>query len=274
MGKTQVSPSLLLQSTFMIVPQQTQHVALHTDSTGTVTASLDAGQAVPTLASGTETAAADVPAAELTGEGTEPAPPTPPKDPSTQSGASAVVAETDSEPDSASEQPATQPPEATAVTIATTVQAAAFKVMPFRVACALCVALVAASEPWDAPVPIPHVYCVMCANITLILLSALMLAKSPRTCKAILQQINIRGASGASKDWYYDLVAGVTRAPAWALKVAVALAWASYIDSGTYIAAAVLLHVLRAAPGGLSDSSISSATADVGLDKPDLHSEL
>lgn len=243
-----------------------------------MTASVDAERSRATLV--LDESAPD-PAA-LTGQATEPAAPTPPpiapsdtdanfksNEPETSPGAASQLEPAQAQPEVAEAQP-----EPLAVTIATAVQAAAFKLMPFRVGCALCVAVVAVSEDWDAPIPIPHLVRVILANLALILSSAWMLANEPRTCKNILAQVHVRGGS-SSMEWYYDLAGKLTRMPGWALKVLVTLAWAAYTDSGTYIAAAVIIYVLRARPGDVvAESSVEETVKEVLHATVGSHSEL
>ena len=180
--------------------------------------------------------------------------------------------------DDPKQEPAEIQPEPLAVTVATAVQAAAFKMMPFRMCCAVCVAVVAVTEDFDAPVPLPHVWSVILANLVLILSSAWMLLKEPRTCKNILRQLQLRGGGGASSDWYYNLASTVLRAPAWAMKALVTLIWAAYVDSGSYIAAAIIIYVLRASPGDVGVDKrvpgVGQSMMDAALDATASHSEL
>ena len=250
-----------------------------------MTASVDKEHARATLFRD-EPTAAGAPIAALSGEATEPAPPTPPSIPPSGEEATLLSTEPEDPPGVASQldadgvkpEAAEAQPETLAVTVATAVQAAAFKMMPFRLGCALCVAVVVVSEDWDAPVAVPPVWNVILANLILILSSAWMLFKEPSTCKSILRQLQMRGASATSGDWYYDLASKVLRTPAWAMKVFVTLAYAAYIDSGSYLAAAVIIYVLRASPAAVGvDRGAEEAgqnMLDAALDGTASHSEL
>jgi hypothetical protein len=133
----------------------------------------------------------------------------------------------------------------TFVTVSTVIQAASFQMMPFRLACAIAMAIVAVNNDWDSG-GIPFVVRMVLANIVLILSSAWMLSKEPNTCRKILKQTIIRGIN--CWDPYLSFAATITKIPMWLMKVAAALAWTAYFDSGVYLAAVVLVYTLRASP--------------------------
>jgi hypothetical protein len=189
-------------------------------------------------------------------------------DPVVPSGVTSAV-----EPDKAKSDTAATPPLVIAVTISTAVQAAAFKTMPFRVGCALFVAFVAVGEAFDAPLPVPHLFSVIIANLVLILSSAWMLGKKPRTCKMILQQMHLRGMGGPISEWFYNTAGKLLRTPGWVLRVLVTLTWAAYVDSGSYIAAALIFYVLRSSPVAVGTGDANVDAQEQLLDQK-VHSEL
>jgi len=133
-------------------------------------------------------------------------------------------------------------PAATAtVTFASAMQAASFQMLPIRFVCAVGIAAAATSYDWFMPgVALPVQ--VMVANIVLIFSVAWMLKKDPERCRSILKQVHLR--QGTFLDSAFGIVARVTRAPAWIMRIGFTVAWALYVDSGTYIAAAIVFYLL------------------------------
>lgn len=112
--------------------------------------------------------------------------------------------------------------------------------LPLRFACAVAIAAAATSFDWFVPGMAVQV---MVANVVLIFSAAWMLKRDPQRCQSVLQQVHIR--QGKFLDWIFGLVSKVTRAPLWTMRVGFTVAWALYVDSGTYVAAAILFYILK-----------------------------
>lgn len=151
------------------------------------------------------------------------------------------------EPPAASSIPASTPatkvaPDAATVPFASAMQAASFQMLPLRFVCAVGIAAAATSYDWFMP-GISLAVQVMVANIILIFSAAWMLKNDPERCQSIMQQVHIR--QGTFLDGVFGIVARATRVPSWTMRVGFTVAWALYVDSGTYIAAAIVCYLLN-----------------------------
>lgn len=147
--------------------------------------------------------------------------------------------------DAASPAPASPqeiPAEITSVTIAPALQAAAFQMLPLRFVCAVGVAAAATSFDWSVP-GVALAIQVMVANIALIFSAAWMLKSDPERCRTVLQQVHVR--QGKMLDRAFSFVSQLTRAPLWFMRSGFTIAWAMYVDSGTYVAAVIVFYLLH-----------------------------
>eukprot|EP00892_Ulva_mutabilis_P007213 jgi/Ulvmu1/4864/UM020_0150.1 len=133
----------------------------------------------------------------------------------------------------------------TEVTIASAMQAASFQMLPLRFVCAVGIAVAATSYDWFMP-GVSLAVQVMAANIVLIISAAWMLKKDPERCRSIMQQVHIR--QGKFLDGAFSIVSKVIRVPPWFMRVGFTVAWALYVDSGTYIAAAIVCYLFNGSP--------------------------
>lgn len=146
------------------------------------------------------------------------------------------------------------PSQVTHVTIAPALQAASFQTLPLRFVCAVGIAAAATSFDWFMPgIALPVQ--VMVANVVLMLSAAWMLKKDPERCQRILQQVQVRQGKGL--DWMFGIVSKISSVPVWCMQVFFTVGWALYVDSGTYVAAAIVFYLLNGtsvAPPTFSDT--------------------